>query len=221
MLAPDEPDPANAEGNGYSNNYLSDTGGRCVAPTPTCVHMSRRGRCTSWSTPASPAAEAQARTCKYDGGSRCRARSQRAQRSSTDPASPSTRCQHARPAGELRLECGGSLRGEQRSRPGAGLRGDCARNREIANRKLRPGKVAVFCGAARLCTSHSHAAKCAEPPGGARALAPHPGGTAGRGVAAGSAPQARRFLRYPRPGGRSAPRRRAQAHCAKLGRSCR
>jgi len=69
MFAPDEPDPVNAEGNSYSNNYLSDSGGRCVAPTPTCVHMSRRGRCTSWSTPALPAAEAQARTCKYDGGS--------------------------------------------------------------------------------------------------------------------------------------------------------
>jgi Flp pilus assembly protein TadG len=68
MFAPDEPDPANAEGNGYANNYLSDTGGRCVPPTPTCVHTSRRGRCTSWSTPAVPAAEAQARTCKYDGG---------------------------------------------------------------------------------------------------------------------------------------------------------
>jgi Mg-chelatase subunit ChlD len=68
MFAPDEPHPANAEGNGYSNNYLSDTGGRCVAPTPTCVHMSRRGSCTSWSTPALPAAEAQARTCKYAGG---------------------------------------------------------------------------------------------------------------------------------------------------------
>ena len=67
MFAPDEPDPDNAEGNGYSNNYLSDSGGRCVAP-PTCVHMSRRGRCTSWSTAALPAAEAQARTCKYDGG---------------------------------------------------------------------------------------------------------------------------------------------------------
>lgn len=34
--------------------------------------------------------------------------------------------------------------------PGAGLRGDCARNREIAVRQLRPGKVAVFCGAARV-----------------------------------------------------------------------
>jgi Flp pilus assembly protein TadG len=69
MFAPDEPDPANAEGHTYTNNYLSDTGGRCVAPTPTCVQMSRRGRCTAWSTPAIPAAEAQARTCKYDGGS--------------------------------------------------------------------------------------------------------------------------------------------------------
>ncbi|HEU0061019.1 MAG TPA: hypothetical protein VFR19_14160 [Hyphomicrobiaceae bacterium] len=68
MFAPDEPDPDNAEGNGYSNNYLSDSGGRCVAPTPTCVHMSRRGRCTSWSAAPLPAAEAQARTCKYDGG---------------------------------------------------------------------------------------------------------------------------------------------------------
>jgi hypothetical protein len=36
------------------------------------------------------------------------------------------------------------LRGEQRSRPGAGLRGDCARNREIGNRQLRPGKAAPF-----------------------------------------------------------------------------
>ena len=69
MVAPDEPDPGNAEGHSHNNNYLSDTGGRCLAPAPTCVHMSRRGRCTAWSTPAIPAAAAQARTCKYDGGS--------------------------------------------------------------------------------------------------------------------------------------------------------
>jgi hypothetical protein len=57
------------KGTATPTTILSDTGGRCVAPTPTCVHMSRRGRCTSWSTPALPASEAQARTCKYDGGS--------------------------------------------------------------------------------------------------------------------------------------------------------
>jgi hypothetical protein len=47
MFAPDEPDPANAEGHSYSNNYLSDTGGRCLAPAATCVQMCRRGRCTA------------------------------------------------------------------------------------------------------------------------------------------------------------------------------
>jgi Mg-chelatase subunit ChlD len=67
MFAPDEPDSANAEGNAYSNNYLSDTGGGCSAPPQTCLRSNRRGRCTSWSTPALPAAQAQARTCKYDG----------------------------------------------------------------------------------------------------------------------------------------------------------
>ena len=67
MFAPDEPDSANAEGNAYANNYLSDTGGGCSAPPQTCQRSNRRGRCTSWSTPALPAAQAQARTCKYDG----------------------------------------------------------------------------------------------------------------------------------------------------------
>ena len=67
MFAPDEPDHANAEGNAYANNYLSDTGGGCPAPPQTCLRSNRRGRCTSWSAPALPAAQAQARTCKYDG----------------------------------------------------------------------------------------------------------------------------------------------------------
>jgi Mg-chelatase subunit ChlD len=67
MFAPDEPDSANAAGKAYSNNYLSDTGGGCPAPPQTCLRSNRRGRCTSWSTPALPAAQAQARTCKYDG----------------------------------------------------------------------------------------------------------------------------------------------------------
>ena len=66
---PTSPTRPMPKGTATATTIRSDTGGRCVAPTPTCVHVSRRGRCTSWSTPALPAAEAQARTSKYDGGS--------------------------------------------------------------------------------------------------------------------------------------------------------
>lgn len=70
MFAPDEPDPANANGNSYNNNYLSDTGGSCPVPPRTCLRTSRRGNCTEWSNPPPlPPADAQARTCKYDGAS--------------------------------------------------------------------------------------------------------------------------------------------------------
>lgn len=69
MFAPDEPDTANAGGNTYTNNYLSDTGGTCpVPPAPTCLNYSRRGNCTEWSTPTPlEPATAQARLCKYNG----------------------------------------------------------------------------------------------------------------------------------------------------------
>ncbi|HWB44748.1 MAG TPA: pilus assembly protein TadG-related protein [Hyphomicrobiaceae bacterium] len=68
MFAPDEPDSANSEGSSYQNNYVYDTGGSCPAPPPaTCLRTSRRGNCLEWSSPPPiPAAEAQARTCKYD-----------------------------------------------------------------------------------------------------------------------------------------------------------
>jgi Flp pilus assembly protein TadG len=68
MFAPDEPDNANDEGYSYGNNYLPDTGGSCPAPPPaTCLRVSRHGNCLEWSNPPPiPAAEAQARTCKYD-----------------------------------------------------------------------------------------------------------------------------------------------------------
>ena len=47
MFAPDEPDPANAEGTATATTIRSDTGGRWRAPTPTCVRVGRRGRCAS------------------------------------------------------------------------------------------------------------------------------------------------------------------------------
>jgi hypothetical protein len=40
MFAPDEPDPANAEGNGYANNYLLSVGHRravCGADAHACT----------------------------------------------------------------------------------------------------------------------------------------------------------------------------------------
>jgi uncharacterized protein YegL len=68
MFNPDEPDPANDGGASYGNNYLPDTGGSCPVPPRTCLHTSRRGRCTQWSQPPPLApADAQARTCKYAG----------------------------------------------------------------------------------------------------------------------------------------------------------
>ena len=71
MFNPDEPDPANAGGDSYGNNYLSDAGGTCPLP-PAHVPALRasRGNCTAWSEPPPlPPAEAQARTCKYEGAS--------------------------------------------------------------------------------------------------------------------------------------------------------
>jgi Flp pilus assembly protein TadG len=66
MFAPDEPDPANSNGQSYSNNYLPDYGGTCPAPAATCLAYSRRGNCTQWSQPpVLTPATAQSRTCKY------------------------------------------------------------------------------------------------------------------------------------------------------------
>ena len=65
MFAPDEPDSANAGGNSYSNNYLSDTGGSCPAQPKTCLSYSRRGNCRQWSVEPLAPDVAQARTCKY------------------------------------------------------------------------------------------------------------------------------------------------------------
>jgi len=70
MFNPDEPDPANSGGASYGNNYLPDYGGSCPAPPSTCLRTGRRGRCLEWSQPPPlPPAEAQARTCKYEGAS--------------------------------------------------------------------------------------------------------------------------------------------------------
>jgi hypothetical protein len=63
--------------------------------------------------------------------------------------------------------------------PDAGLRGDCVRNREIANRPLRPGKAVPFSGGACLCTSNWDLGQRREPPRGA-GDGPHPGAAARR-----------------------------------------
>lgn len=71
MFAPDEPDDRNASTAGYSNyynNYISDYGGTCPAPTQVCVVWnSRRGRCSQWAPETMPVATAQSRVCKYAG----------------------------------------------------------------------------------------------------------------------------------------------------------
>jgi hypothetical protein len=100
--------------------------------------------------------------------------------------------------------------------PGAGLRGDCARNREIANRQLRPGKAAPFSGGARLCTSNWDASRRA-----ARAMARVPARPPGDGVGAGTAAAKGLFVIAGAGRPQRAANRRAQARCAKLGRSCR
>ncbi|HJZ43083.1 MAG TPA: pilus assembly protein TadG-related protein [Hyphomicrobiaceae bacterium] len=70
MFNPDEPDSANSGGNSYNNNYIPDDGGTCPQPELTCLRTNSRGNCTTWSTPPPiPPAEAQARTCKYQGAS--------------------------------------------------------------------------------------------------------------------------------------------------------
>lgn len=68
MFNPDEPDTINSGGAYYGNNYLPDSGGSCPVPPRVCLHTNWKGVCTSWSQPPPiPAAEAQARTCKYAG----------------------------------------------------------------------------------------------------------------------------------------------------------
>ncbi len=71
MMAPDEPDDSNASAAGvsrYPNNYISDYGGTCPAPEQVCVTFNKKkGACTSWAPAPLPVAEAQSRTCKYQG----------------------------------------------------------------------------------------------------------------------------------------------------------
>jgi Flp pilus assembly protein TadG len=70
MFSPDEPDSANDAGDTYNNNYISDSGGSCTPPVLTCLKTNKKGNCTQYSTPPPiPPAEAQARTCKYEGAS--------------------------------------------------------------------------------------------------------------------------------------------------------
>jgi Flp pilus assembly protein TadG len=70
MFAPDEPDQDNDGGSSYSNNYISDRGGTCPVEPVTCLRTNWRGNCVEWSQPPPlPPAEAQARTCKYQGAS--------------------------------------------------------------------------------------------------------------------------------------------------------
>jgi hypothetical protein len=70
MFNPDEPDPENAAGASYGNNYLSDRGGSCPVPPRDCLRYRRNGTCRQWADPPPlPPAEAQARICKYVGAS--------------------------------------------------------------------------------------------------------------------------------------------------------
>jgi Flp pilus assembly protein TadG len=66
MLAPDEPDSVNSGGQSYNNSYLVDDGGTCTPQPTVCTSYNRRGACTNWQKTPIPAAEAQARLCKYE-----------------------------------------------------------------------------------------------------------------------------------------------------------
>jgi Flp pilus assembly protein TadG len=65
-FAPDEPDSANSDGDGYHNSYLRDDGGTCEAQPSTCVRWDWRGSCIQYRTASLEPAVAQARLCKYD-----------------------------------------------------------------------------------------------------------------------------------------------------------
>jgi Mg-chelatase subunit ChlD len=68
MFAVDEPGDAGSNELGYANSYLDDDGGSCPPYPRECTGgYTRRGTCRSWSVTRLPNAEAQARTCKYDG----------------------------------------------------------------------------------------------------------------------------------------------------------
>lgn len=70
MFAPDEPDGENDAGASYPNNYLSDFGGTCAAPTRICVrYNSRRQRCDQYGNEPLDPIIAQGRTCKYKNAS--------------------------------------------------------------------------------------------------------------------------------------------------------
>lgn len=66
MFAPDEPDGDNDAGLSYPNNYISDFGGTCPAPTQVCVkYNTRRNRCDQYGNEPLNPIIAQGRTCKY------------------------------------------------------------------------------------------------------------------------------------------------------------
>lgn len=70
MFAPDEPDPVNADGKSYANNYLVDDGGTCARQECTCPERRDNGKCKSnpgWVLTPITASAAQAATCKYKG----------------------------------------------------------------------------------------------------------------------------------------------------------
>ncbi len=70
MFAPDEPDSMNDGNQSYPNNYLSDFGGTCPAPTQVCTNWnSRRNRCDAYGPQALSPVIAQGRTCKYKSAS--------------------------------------------------------------------------------------------------------------------------------------------------------
>ena len=70
MLAPDEPDSENDDGQSFSNSYLVDDGGSCARQPTVCVQTSKKtGKCTQTAkVPLTPIV-AQTRTCKYNGQS--------------------------------------------------------------------------------------------------------------------------------------------------------
>ena len=68
---PTSPIRANAGGDSYGNNYLPDYGGSCPVPPRTCLRYEPAGQLHAMvrSRRRCPPAEAQARTCKYEGAS--------------------------------------------------------------------------------------------------------------------------------------------------------
>jgi hypothetical protein len=177
VLSPEEPF---TQGRPYSdpenNKYLilMTAGRTTIRPPPTTTNRSTTPLALPRTAGSGATATSTALIGQMTNKTRAACEKPRPPASPSTPSPSGSKTMPTRaPAGGLRLECGGSLRGEQRSRPGAGLRGDCARNREIANRQLRPGKDIPFSGAARLCTSSWDVSQMREPPRGA-GDGPHP-----------------------------------------------